>query len=68
MYWVREQLRKLRQSVGGQVCHSSVSALVATLYDAAVLSSTVLSSAQIQVVCASRQRRRMLFSLRTWRS
>jgi len=62
VYWVREQLRRLRQSVGDQVCHSSVSALVATWHDAAVL-----SSAQIQVACVSHQRGRLLFSLRAWR-
>jgi len=62
VYWGREQLRRLRQSVGDQVCHSSVSALVATWHDAAVL-----SSAQIQVACASHQRGRLLFSLRAWR-
>ena len=62
VYWGREQLRRLRQSVGDQVCHSSVSALVATWHDAAVL-----SSAQIQVACVSHQRGRLLFSLRAWR-
>ena len=64
VYWVRERLRQLRQSVGDRVCHSSVSALVATWHDAAVLSG---SSAQIQVACASHQRGRLLFSLRAWR-
>ena len=62
VYWGREQLRRLRQSVGDQVCHSSISALVAIWHDAAVF-----SSAQIQVVCANRQRQRMISSLRAWR-
>ena len=62
VYWGREQLRRLRQSVGDQACHSSISALVAIWHDAAVL-----SSGQIQVVCASHQRTHMLFSLRAWR-
>ena len=62
VYWGREQLRRLRQSVGDQACNSSISALVAIWHDAAVL-----SSAQIQVVCASHQRTHMLFSVRAWR-
>ena len=61
MYWGREQLRRLRQSVGDQVCHSSISALVAIWHDAAVL-----SSARIKIR-ASHQHTRILFSLRAWR-